>query len=133
MFDFGPTIEYTILVHDLLIGTLLAGFGVCCSNMGLEEHRRVQGRFFNNRNCGVPLGSISIGFSSFKSILDTEEVAMKIPNVRRGSLDEGFSTFVGSYLFTLSTFVAHNEGTLFRSSRMAPLVGPTSGDAVGLR
>ena len=57
VFDFGPTIEYTILVHDLLISTLLAGFGVCCSNMGLEEHRRVQGRFFNNRNCGSSIFS----------------------------------------------------------------------------
>ena len=133
MFNLGPTVKVAILVHDLLVDAVLVGFSMCCSYMGLEEHRRVQGRFFDKGNCGVPLGSTSIRFSSFKSILDSEEVAMKVPNVRRGSLDEGFSTFVGSYLFTLSTFVAHNEGTLFRSSRMAPLVGPTSGDAVGLR
>ena len=58
---------------------------------------------------------------------------MKLPNVSRGPLDVSFSVFIVSNFFALTTFVFNNEGTLVRSSRVAPLVGPTSGDTVGLR
>ena len=135
MFDLGPTVEITILVHDLLIGVMFAYFSMSCSYMSHEEHRRVKGRFLynrHNRNCGVPLGNTSIRFISFDCILDTKEITVKDPDIYRGPLNMLFSISDVVIISSLAAFVNSDEGAFFGAGGVAYMVGPTGGGAISL-
>ena len=134
MFNLGPTVEVTVLVHDFLITTLLAYFCLSCSHMGHEERSRVKGRLLcnrYNRNRGAPLCNASVRSRSFDSVLDTKEVAVKDPDICRGPLNVLFSIPISSGLFAFNALVFAYERAFLRAGGVASLVGPTGGDAVG--
>ena len=135
MFDLGPAVEITILVHDFLIGVMFAYFCMSCSYMSHEEHRRVKGRFLYNRhgrNCGVPLGNTSIRFISFDCILDTKEITVKDPDICRGLLDMLFSILVVVLFSSFAAFENSDEGAFFGAGGVAYMVGPAGGGAISL-
>ena len=135
MFDLGPAVEVTVLVHNLLIYVMLAYLSMSCSHMGHEEHRRVKGWFLYNRHigsCGVPLGNISIRLISFDCILDTKEITVKDPDICRGPLNMLFSIPDVVIISSFAAFVLSNKGAFLGAGRMAYTVGSTDGDTIDL-
>ena len=133
MFYFGPAVEVSILVQDLLIYIMFTDFGMCCSHMGHEEHRRVKGRILDSRNWyGICIFSgVSIGPGGFDGIFHSEEVPMEYSDICRGSLNVLFPISVGGGLFAFISLVFTYERAYLRAGGVASLVGPAGGDAAG--
>ena len=129
----GPIVEVSVLVHDFLIGAVFANFGMCCSHMGHEEHRRIKGRFiYSGYWYGVSVfGGVSIGPGGFDGILYSEEVSMEDSDICRGSLDVLFPISASGGLFAFIALVFSYERAYFRAGGVASLVGPAGGDAAG--